>query len=289
MPAPFVRDLCVYRSDGRPNTCDASDGLSVEVGRALFDVIGIAATSVGDEPTGAQLSKKVASDLQSRVAATESSATVLPEQRLNVFDQYLHVGVLRDVKPGRSRDFDAAWKKLTAHARKQSRPEDHSRVESLIAAVEAVMDHEADNLRLLLDQLGDESLLGLDVTVSRPSSRATSVLEVALSLKWSLRTDRAQDCRSQGAKLAALRRGRMPHFGVVTMEPRPYYLNLVAGGSGDVDCAYVLDLPSLAQAVDLVYTTRPRLKGRDLFHRLVDQGRIRDYDDLVLEVGKLHN
>ncbi|MFI2753688.1 NgoMIV family type II restriction endonuclease [Cellulomonas sp. P22] len=287
MPAPFVKDLCLYRSDGKPNTCDASDKLSVEVGHALFDAIGVSMTSAGDEPTGAQLSKKVAADLLGRVSAADSSAVVRPEQRLNVFEQYLHVGALRDVKPGRSKEFDAAWNRLSTYVRKKTASGDSSRLEALIAGVETVIDREAEDLRLLLDQVGDESLLGLDVTVSRPGARKAPILEVALSLKWSLRTDRAQDCRTQGAKMAALRRGRMPHFGVVTMEPRPYYLNLVAGGSGDVDCAYVLDLPSLTQAVDQVYRTRQRAKGRDLFHRLVDQQRIRDYDDLVAAVDTL--
>ncbi|SMF54825.1 NgoMIV restriction enzyme [Cellulosimicrobium cellulans J1] len=80
----------------------------------------------------------------------------------------------------------------------------------------------------------------------------------------------------------------MPHFGVVTMEPRPYMPNLLAGGSGDVDCVYHLDLPALTAAVDHVYVGSKQLvKGRDLLHRLIDQRRIRDYDDLIAEIQSL--
>jgi hypothetical protein len=163
------------------------------------------------------------------------------------------------------------------------------KVEALIAGVEAVLDDEAAKLRLLLEELGQESLLGLDITVSRAAvDGRLPLLDVGLSLKWSLRTDRAQDCRSQGAKMSALRRGRMPHFGVVTMEPRPYMLNLLGGGSGDVDCVYHLDLPALTAAVDRVYVgSKQRIKGRDLLHRLIDQRRIRDYDELVSEISSL--
>ncbi|QAY64840.1 type II site-specific deoxyribonuclease [Xylanimonas allomyrinae] len=158
----------------------------------------------------------------------------------------------------------------------------------MISAVETSVDAADAVLRKLLDEIGDESLLGLDLTVARQGRLdRLPTLEVGLSLKWSLRTDRAQDCRSQGAKMSALRRGRMPHFAVVTMEPRPYMLNLLGGGSGDVDCVYHLDLPALTTAVDAVYSTPARVRGRDQFRRLVDQRRIRDYDELVAEIQAL--
>ncbi|KFD43434.1 hypothetical protein IU11_11485 [Cellulosimicrobium sp. MM] len=178
---------------------------------------------------------------------------------------------------------------MTRYVRKQPiRPVDVRRVEEMIDAVESSVDAADAILRKLLDELGEESLLGLDLTVARQGTLdRLPRLEVGLSLKWSLRTDRAQDCRSQGAKMSALRRGRMPHFAVVTMEPRPYMLNLLGGGSGDVDCVYHLDLPALTAAVDDVYTTPARMRGRDQFHRLVDQRRIRDYDDLVAEIRAL--
>lgn len=68
-------------------------------------------------------------------------------------------------------------------------------------------------------------MLKLDVSVEAPARRSP-------------RTDRAQDYVSQGYKLVSLRRGHMPHFAVVTMEPRPSMLRLLADGSGSVDCVY---------------------------------------------------
>lgn len=129
-----------------------------------------------------------------------------------------------------------------------------------------------------------ESLLRLDVTVSDPKAGRLPELEIGLSLKWSLRTDRAQDCRSQGAKLSALRRGRMPHFAAVTMEPRPYMLNLLGGGSGDVDCVYHLHLPALTEAIEAAYGKKTEKTSQRIvasFERLVEQRRLRDYDELV--------
>jgi hypothetical protein len=162
------------------------------------------------------------------------------------------------VKPELSRDFTRAWKAIVkfTRARVVSPPSQEDRLEKLVANVDQAIEGEVAARRLLLDEVGEESLLKLDVTAARESDSELPHLEVGLSLKWSLRTDRAQDCRSQGAKMSALRRGRMPHFAAVTIEPRPYMLNLLGGGSGDVDCVYHLDLPSLTAAVELTARAR---------------------------------
>ncbi|WP_203802002.1 NgoMIV family type II restriction endonuclease [Actinoplanes couchii] len=83
------------------------------------------------------------------------------------------------------------------------------------------------------------------MTIAEPQAGRLPRLHVALSSKWSLRTDRAQDCVSQGAKLVAQRGGRMPHFGLITMETRPSMLKILGDGSGAVDCVYHLNLPAL--------------------------------------------
>lgn len=82
--------------------------------------------------------------------------------------------------------------------------------------------------------------------------------------------------------MAALRRGRMPHFAVVTMEPRPYMLNLLGGGSGEVDCVYHLDLQALTAAIQDTCVGNPRRRATfDTFNRLVAQRRLPDWEELV--------
>lgn len=289
MPAAFARDLCGYRAHGKPNTSDASDQFSVDLGQALFEALGVQADAEGVEPTGAPFSQRVANDLQIRARAAESPLVVLPEQPLNAFEQYTHVTALRQVASGPSKDYVSAWKRLVRFARSVVRDGDARRVrlDGLIEDVETALAADTDARRLLVDQVGEESLLKLDVTAALPGIDKP-LLEVGLSLKWSLRTDRAQDCRSQGAKMSALRRGRMPHFAAVTMEPRPYMLNLLGGGSGDVDCVYHLDLPALTLAVEeMCGGRRQRQAALRTFHRLVDQRRLRDYDELVAYMAAL--
>lgn len=291
MPATFAKDLCVFRSsNGKPNTSDASEAFSVELGEALFRALGVEPAARGGEPTGGPFSRGVAAALKSELRKRASGLTVEPERALNVFDQFRHVGALRDMRPEPSREYEKAWLAVARFVRgKLSNPTDLAHFDHLASAVETATSNETETRRLLLEEVGQESLLKLDVAASQqePGTRSPS-LEIGLSLKWSLRTDRAQDCRSQGAKMAAIRRGRMPHFAVVTMEPRPYMLNLLGGGSGEVDCVYHLDLPALTAAIEETCVGNSRRRASlETFNRLVAQRRLRDWDELVNYAGTL--
>lgn len=149
----------------------------------------------------------------------------------------------------------------------------------------AAQDSMSQRLKLYMPE---ESLLNLDLTCALEAEGPESVRRLGLSSKWTLRTDRAQDCVSQGSKLASQLRGPMHHYGVITMEPRPAMLKILADGSGAVDYVYHLDLPALTRAIEKVRSTK---KGRwspgITFDRLINQGRIRDYDDLVRAVKSI--
>jgi hypothetical protein len=80
----------------------------------------------------------------------------------------------------------------------------------------------------------------------------------------------------------------MPHFGVITIEPRPSMLRILADGSGAVDFVYHLDLPALTRAVDAVAAhKRGRWSPGQTFNRLMRQKRLRDLDELVAEVMRV--
>lgn len=151
----------------------------------------------------------------------------------------------------------------------------------------------ADSQALLVDELAqqmpEESLLRIDISVAIPHRGELDELAIAISSKWSLRTDRAQDCISQGNKLVSQRRGKMPHFGVITVEPRPSMLKVLADGSGAVDFVYHLDLPKLYETIDEVAQTRAstRWGPKRTFDRLMAQNRLRDYDRLLYEVARV--
>ncbi|MEV0673610.1 NgoMIV family type II restriction endonuclease [Mycobacterium sp. NPDC050441] len=281
MPAPFALDLCGFR-DGRANTSDASEAFSIELGQALFDAMGVQPGTVPPTSLDKQMSQKLAVDLEKQLSGRD--LVVESEKKLNSFDQFRHVAVIRDLKPENSPAVTRSVKRLKqfVERRTQSPPKDAKRRAELFESLENALASEVENRRRIIEEIGEEALLGLDVTASRARIGALPHLEMGLSLKWSLRTDRAQDCRSQGAKMAALRRGPMPHFAAVTMEPRPYMLRILGGGSGEVDCVYHLDLPALTAAIETTTRGNPRRRETaEIFRKLVDQRRVRDYDELI--------
>ncbi|MFI0238985.1 NgoMIV family type II restriction endonuclease [Streptomyces sp. NPDC016845] len=290
MPAPFITSICGYR-DGRPNTSDANDTQSKELGTTFFDAMGISRNSAPpSQAVGNYMSELMTADLANYFSAQDLDLAVEPEKAFPRFEQFLHLNVTKELGSNMAKDVVSAIADLETYAaRNKIEPELSARLEEHLVRIRSEVQRAEDRRRDLLDVLGQESLLKLDVTVSRtienkvdPSTPLQHLL-AGFSLKWTLRTDRAQDCRSQGAKMAALRRGRMPHFATVTMEPRPSMLALLGRGSGDVDCVYHLHLPALTEAID-DYCSGTKRKGRlgirDNFRRLCDQRRVRDYDEL---------
>lgn len=296
MPAPFISSLCGYR-DGNPNTSDASSGLSVVLGKLLFEAMGIKCDvpALADNTVGGAMATMMSADLSEYFLTSAPHLTVRPEQALDTYEQYSHLGAATELRKSMATEVALTVKDLRRFAAKS--PIETDARTQLITHLDKidveVMQAETKRLELL-DLLGEESVLKLDIAISRATPGSAPLpsqhLITGLSLKWSLRTDRAQDCRTQGAKMASLRRGRMPHFATVTMEPRPSMLNLLGRGAGDVDCVYHLHLPALSQAIDEYCSgtrRKDRLKMRDNFLRLCDQRRLRDYDELRSYVSTL--
>ncbi|MEO3939333.1 NgoMIV family type II restriction endonuclease [Dermatophilaceae bacterium Soc4.6] len=288
MPAAFAVDLCGFRDGGTgaPNTSDVSEKLLVELGRALFAAMGVPPGQPAPNGVDKQMSRRLADDLGRQIGATDLE--VQAEQALDAFTQYRHVSAIKGFRAEPTREVTTALTKLRTFVTRRitTPPRDVTRRDELLEALDTAMTAETVLRRQVIDDLGEESLLNLDVTASRAHPGGKRHLEAGLSLKWSLRTDRARDCRSQGGKMASLRRGMTPHFAAVTMEPRPYMLRLLGGGSGEVDCVYHLDLPSLTTAIETVTAGNPRRKKTpEQLRRLVDQRRLRYYDELVTYIG----
>ena len=97
-----------------------------------------------------------------------------------------------------------------------------------------------------------EVLVGSDVS-QRASPRASNgglpLLHASISCKWTIRSDRVQNARSEALNLIRNRKGRLPHVMVVTGEPLPSRLSAIALGTGDIDCVYHFALPELIAVV----------------------------------------
>jgi hypothetical protein len=279
--APFTGELCGYR-DGRPNTSDAGDKGSVELGRLLFDRLGVAA---GTPAPSRKIDDLMTNSLIDHVRTQVGSAVeVEANGHLSDFEQFTHLSALKSLsKDDGTKAIQKSLDRIERFLSTRVSARDAAQLEILLGAHRSLVLDQTTQRKQLVEQLGEESLLRLDVVVYRSDGAGRTPLLAGFSLKWSLRTDRAQDCRSQGAKMSALRRGQMPHFAAVTMEPRPTMLALLGRGSGDLDCAYHLDLAALTDAVEAFYadSKRRRQGSYDTFRRLVEQRRVRDYDEMV--------
>ncbi|MEV0363978.1 NgoMIV family type II restriction endonuclease [Nocardia fusca] len=283
MTAPFAAELCGYRiSNGKPSTSDSNDAGSVEWGKAMFDVLGVP----NDKPEVANIGSVMEQAAAMHLEGLRADLVVRQSRPAMEFGQYAHLAVFRNF----ARKYRTPDSGLADVIAEISEGSPSSVTDALVARLKAAGAAVTGNHELvsrLLDTMPEESMLKLDIAVAAPAP--VNRLLIGVSSKWTLRTDRAQDCVSQGSKLVSLRRGHMPHYAVLTMEPRPSMLRLVAYGSGSVDCVYHLALQELREAAKVLEARRglQNWPPRVLLERMVAQGRIRDYCELVAEVQRL--
>jgi hypothetical protein len=107
------------------------------------------------------------------------------------------------------------------------------------------------------------------------------ILHASISCKWTLRTDRAQNARSEALNLIRNRKGRLPHIMVVTAEPTPARIASLALGTGDIDCVYHFALAELLDVVEsLGYDD-----AKELLDIMVGGKRLKDIADLPLDLA----
>jgi hypothetical protein len=136
----------------------------------------------------------------------------------------------------------------------------------------------------------DERINANEVIVNQEVSKLASLraangglplLHASISCKWTIRSDRLQNARSEALNLIRNRKGRLPHVVVVTGEPLPSRLSAIALGTGDIDCVYHFALPELMAAVeelghgDSVESLKIMISGK----------RLKDISDLPLDLA----
>lgn len=107
------------------------------------------------------------------------------------------------------------------------------------------------------------------------------ILHAVVSCKWTLRSDRAQNARSEALNLIRNRKGRLPHVVVVTGEPTPVRISSLALGTGDIDCVYHFALPELVAAC----RTEGHEDTNELLDMMIEGHRLKDIADLPLDLA----
>lgn len=178
------------------------------------------------------------------------------------FEQYAHLVALQI----------AAKKDRALAAALQS---DYTITPDIVVAREPEPDNVINALQPLVDATAAKR------SVLRQQYSATAILHASISCKWTLRSDRAQNARSEALNLIRNRKGRLPHIVVVTGEPLPSRIASLALGTGDIDCVYHFALDELVQTVaGSAYDD-----AKELLDIMVDGKRLKDISDLPLDLA----
>lgn len=118
----------------------------------------------------------------------------------------------------------------------------------------------------------------------RKNNGGKPILHASISAKWTMRSDRAQNSRTEALNLIRNRKGHLPHIVVVTGEPLPSRLASLALGTGDLDCVYHFALYELLDAVQ-EYGKNGREDIIETLENLVDGKRLKDISDLPLDLS----
>lgn len=119
----------------------------------------------------------------------------------------------------------------------------------------------------------------------RKKNGGKPILHASISAKWTMRSDRAQNSRTEALNLIRNRKGNLPHIMVVTNEPLPSRLASLALGTGDIDCLYHCALYELLDAVREFGSENGREDILENLENLIDGKRLKDISDLPLDLS----
>jgi len=133
---------------------------------------------------------------------------------------------------------------------------------------------------------------GLVVTEEEPFAKFTPlrrvnfevprpILHASISCKWTLRSDRGQNARTEALNLIRNRKGHLPHVVAVTAEPLPTRIASLALGTGDLDCVYHFALPELRDSIEELGNE----DQLDMLTILIEGRRLRDISDLPFDLA----
>lgn len=256
--------------DEFPSNADGDSQTSIAIARAIFDRLRTEATVGGrlaGQISGSRFEQITRSFVQQTFAALDTLRPgkwdFNPEKRaISRFEQYHHLAQLSEVA---ARNPEIAVLLGSDYV--------------IAPDILVVREPEADDFINAGQRIVDDTVAlrsGL-----RRRNNLLPLLHASISCKWTLRSDRAQNARSEALNLIRNRKGRLPHIAVVTGEPLPSRLASIALGTGDVDCVYHFALPELISGVKALEIE----DSAALVETMVDGKRLKDISDLPLDLA----
>jgi hypothetical protein len=265
--ADLLRSILTLSETGVPSNADKDSRLSRDVAASILSALGNARTDAkgAGQTAGKDFETICANFVDTCFRALghirPGNFTVSKGGAIARFDQYAHLAKL-DLIARSNREVAIAL-----GADYLIKPD--------IVIARAPVDDDNINLtqRIVDDQVARLSPL-------RSSNSTMPSLHASISCKWTLRSDRAQNARSEGLNLVRNRKGKLPHIAVITAEPMPSRIASLALGTGDIDCVYHFALPELVLAID----TYGNDDSKGALSGMIEGRRLRDIADLPLDL-----
>ena len=132
------------------------------------------------------------------------------------------------------------------------------------------------------DFLDNAALASLTPFLARNQSTSLPFLHASVSCKWTIRSDRSQNTRTEALNLIRNRKGNLPHIVTVTAEPLPMRIASLALGTGDLDCVYHFALDELREVCESLPGCEDQA---EMLATMVEGDRMRDISDLPFDLA----
>ena len=260
----LVDSKCLITANGVPSVADGSSPANCAIALALFNHLGINATGsrLSGQSAGALFEEGCAQFLRQTFLNLGNIRSgdwqILRNRAITEFYQYEHLATLAELA---SDNVELASAMVSDY---------------LVKPDVVVVRNPVSERQLRFAANGSMDLH----SPLRASNGGKPLLHASVSCKWTIRSDRSQNTRSEALSLVRNRKGPLPHIVAITAEPLPDRIASIALGTGDMDCVYHIALPELQQAVREVGSAA----SRKALATMVSGKLLRDISDLPLDL-----
>jgi len=253
--------------NGIPNIADKASKRSIEISNSILNQIGFPPC---EEPPTEQRAGAIFEELT--LDYLEKAFSLIQHlrpgkwhfsvhNRLTDFDQYEHLAHLTEI--------------LKEHPALRATLGDYLVKPDIVIGRQPVLDTEIEQHGKIMHGAVAQ------LTPLRNGNNSRLLLHASISCKWTIRSDRSQNARTESLNLIRNRKGNAPHIVIVTAEPLPNRIASLALGTGDLDCVYHMALNELKHAVNDIQDETLIA----IFNMLVDGKRLRDISDLPFDLA----
>lgn len=267
--AAIFKELLMVDDKEIPNNADKYSNISVQLAKGIVEQIAIKTKSVklSGQTTGKSFEKLTSKYLEKIFSEINHLRTGKYKfyigKSIEGFEQYEHLDILSEI--------------LKTNRELRAAIGDYIISPDIIIGRLPIEDAEINRNKKLLEQ----NDINANFTPLRMVNSQKPILHASISCKWTIRSDRSQNSRTEGLNLIRNRKGHTPHIVIVTGEPYPQRIASLALGTGDIDCVYHFALRELLKAVEKI-NNEP---VTELLETLVQGKRLRDISDLPFDLA----